>query len=232
MPGTPPRAASLADHRHPIFARVYAAVSALVDRGPVGRSRTALLSGVTGRLLVVGLGPGLDLGHLPGGVTAVVGVEPSAAMLARARRRAARAAERGAPVALVAGVAEALPVADASVDAVLCAFVLCSVDDPAQALAEVRRVLRPTGRLLLLEHVRGREGSLLSRVQQVVDPAWRVVAGGCSVARDTRAAVRAAGFDDAGLYDVRLANFPLCLWHVRGSAVPRRVRPGPRDRVG
>ena len=212
------RPATLAAHTHPVFARVYGAVAALAERGEVGRARGRLLTDVRGRLLVVGLGPGHDLDHVPPSVTQVVAVEPSPSMTARAALRVEALRARGVEAVFAAAVAEALPLPDASVDAVLCAFVLCSVSDPARALAEVRRVLRPGGRLLLLEHVRGPRGSLLARVQDRVDPLWRHVAAGCSVTRDTRALVRAAGFVDTGLRDRWMGNFPLCAYHLVGTA--------------
>ena len=213
--GTP---ATTAAHAHPVFARVYALIAALGERGAVGRARSDLLAGVTGRLLIVGLGPGHDLAHLPPGVRQVVAIEPSPVMLAQARPRVRELGRRGVRVTLTAAVAEALPLPDGSVDAVLCAFVLCSVDDPAAALAEVRRVLRPGGRVLLLEHIRGPAGGLLARVQTAVDPAWHYLAGGCSCARDTRSSLRAAGFDDSALREVWMANFPLCVYHLYGAA--------------
>lgn len=217
-PGAPTRPQTLRAHAHPVFTRLYAAVAALGERGEIGRRREELLSGVTGRLLIVGLGPGHDLEHLPAGVREVVAVEPSPAMNALAAARVRVLRERGVRVVFAAAVGEALPLADASVDAVLCAFVLCSVSDPAQTLAEVRRVLRPGGRLLLLEHVRAPRGSLLERVQVRVDPLWRRLAGGCSCARDTRATVRAAGFEDGELQELWMANAPLCACHLVGPA--------------
>ena len=215
-------------YAHPVFATVYGVVAALLEHGEVGRVRSRLLAGVTGRLLIVGAGPGHDLDHVPAAVSHVIALEPGAPMLRRARPRAAALRDRGASVALVAGVAEELPLPDASVDAVLCAFVLCSVTDPGRALAEVRRVLRPGGRLLLLEHVRGPQGSLLARVQDRVDPWWHRVAGGDSVTRDTGSLVRAAGFDDVGLAHRWMVNFPLCAYHLVGAA----RRPPPDDHPG
>jgi SAM-dependent methyltransferase len=207
------------EHSHPSFARVYGLVAAVGERTGYGRWRAAALTGARGRLLVLGLGPGHDLDHLPPAVTAVVAVEPDPAMRARAGRRIARARP---PVLLVAAEAERLPLADGSVDAVLCALVLCSVADLAGALAEVRRVLRPGGTLHLLEHVRAADGSRLAAVQDRLDPLWGRLAGGCSVTRRTRAAVEAAGFDTAAVVSrtLRPAVLPIGP-HLRGVA---RVR--------
>jgi ubiquinone/menaquinone biosynthesis C-methylase UbiE len=190
---------------HPVFARVYAVLARLGEPGELGRWRTEVLGDARGRLLVVGVGPGHDLAHLPRDVTDVVALDPEPTMRAMAARRTADAP---VPVEVVAGTAEALPVADASVDAVLCSLVLCSVDDVDRALAECRRVLRPGGTLHVLEHVRAPGGSRLARWQDRVTPLWRRCAGGCHPNRDTRAALARAGFDTSGLVDAPLALGP------------------------
>ena len=168
-----------------------------------------MLEPAHGRLLVVGLGPGHDLEHLPATVTSVVAVEPSEPMRHACLPRVRAAREAGVEVELVDAVAEALPLPDGSVDAVLFAYVLCSVDDVAAALSETRRVLRPGGVVCVLEHVRALEPlSVTGVLQRVVAPVWPHLTGGCHADRDTRAAFVAAGFDDSGLRDVTLANVP------------------------
>ncbi|MBA3619645.1 MAG: class I SAM-dependent methyltransferase [Actinomycetota bacterium] len=204
---------------HPVFTHVYAALAALGERGRIGELRGEVLRPASGRLLVVGLGPGYDLDHVPETVDAVVAVEPSPSMSRRATRRVIRLQARGVPVHMVSGTAEALPLRNDSVDTVLCAFVLCSVTDLTRALAEVRRVLHAEGCLLLLEHVRGEEDSRLAALQDRVEPLWGRLAGGCHPNRDVRAALRAAGFDAADVVDFPLAqNVPLCRPHLRGRA--------------
>lgn len=204
-------------HDHPVFTRVYGVVAGLVERGPVGRTRSSLLAGATGRLLIVGLGPGLDLDHVPTAVTEVITVEPSMSMLdaSASRRRALEA--RGVPVRVLAATAEHLPLPDDSVDTVLSAFVLCSVADVAAAARSMRRVLRPGGRLLVLEHVRGGDRSPYTAVQRLVEPAWGALAGGCSLVRDPRAALAYAGFATGDLGYRWMPNFPLCARHLVGS---------------
>jgi len=198
---------------------VYGALAALSERGPIGELREQLLRGARGRLLVVGLGPGHDLDHVPETVDAVVAVEPSPSMSRRATRRVIRLRARGVPVHMVSGTAEALPLRGESVDTVLCAFVLCSVTDLTRALAEVRRVLHPQGHLLLLEHVRAAEEPRLAAIQDRLQPLWGRLAGGCHPNRDVRTALRSAGFDDADVLDFPLAqNVPLCRPHLRGKA--------------
>jgi len=202
---------------------VYAGLAALGERSELGAWRSRLLFTASGRLLVVGLGPGHDLDHLPPGVTDVVVVEPSGAMSRRAAGRVVAARRRGVDVAWLRAVAEQLPLGAATVDTVLCSLVLCSVDDPARALREVRRVLRPGGQLLVLEHVRAATGTRLAAVQDRLDPWWGRFAGGCHVARQTREVLREAGFDDSGVADLPLRPaLPVCRPHLLGVARPPR----------
>src|SRR6185295_4957831 len=98
----------------------------------------------------------------------------------------------GAEVRL--GTAERLPFPDQSADAVVASLVLCTVRDPAAALREVRRMLRPGGRFVFIEHVGGEPGSRTHRAQRLVKPLWRVLGDGCHPDRDTEAAIREAGF--------------------------------------
>ncbi|HEX5643461.1 MAG TPA: methyltransferase domain-containing protein [Thermoleophilia bacterium] len=168
---------------------VYDALMWPLERTALGAWRRRLAAGARGRVLEIGTGTGAQLAwYAPG--TRVTALEPDAGMLARARRRATRAA---ASVTVVEGRAEELPFADAGFDAAVSAFALCTVADPAAALAEVRRVLVPGGTLQLLEHVHlpwepGR--ALQSRAA----PAWASVAGGCRLDRDTLRSAREAGF--------------------------------------
>jgi len=164
---------------------LYDAMLAVAEWSGLASWRSWLVSGARGRTLDVGCGTGRDLPLYPPGVRAVA-VDPYPQNLARARRRAP-----GVP--LVRARAEALPFRDGSFDTVVSGLVFCSVSDPARGLAEVRRVLAAGGALRMLEHVRAR-GRLRSRIQDLVQPAWTFVAGGCHPNRDTEASVEAAGF--------------------------------------
>jgi ubiquinone/menaquinone biosynthesis C-methylase UbiE len=157
----------------------------LAERGGFGRWRRWLPGGAVGRTLDLGTGTGRNLPWLPAGVAAVA-VDPSPHNLAAARRRASG-------VALVRARAEALPFRDGAFDTVLSGMVFCSVDDPAAGFAEVRRVLAPGGTFRLLEHVRS-ERPLEARLQDLSQPAWTWLAGGCRPNRETERAVAAAGF--------------------------------------
>jgi SAM-dependent methyltransferase len=203
-------------HDHPVFARLYNWLTWAGEITTVGRWRTEVLWGASGRLLIVGLGPGHDLAHLPPAVTEVFAVEPAAAMRRIAGRR--RAAQ---PVHLIAGVGEHLPLPDNSIDSVLLSLVLCSVDDPAAVLGEVARVLRPGGAVCVFEHVRARDGSRFGRLQDRLAGPWARIAGGCQPHRRTRDALDAAGYDTSALSDrMLLLNVPLLAPTLIGVARP------------
>lgn len=159
---------------------------------PVARElRARLLSGLRGRVLEVGSGDGRSFEHYPPEVEHVRAVEPDPSARAAAEPRARAAAPA---IEVVAGVAVPLEAADASFDAAVIMGVLCSVPDPAAALAEVRRVLRPDGELRFWEHVRSRN-TVFRAVQHSADRLfWTRSLGGCETTRDTEATIRAAGF--------------------------------------
>jgi len=218
----------IARARDRMLAAAYDPLLADAERTWLGALRRDLLAGASGRVLEVGAGTGANLPHLPPGLDDVLLVEPSPAMRTRLSRRLAttsagradaRADAGGGRIRVREGRADALPVPDASVDTVIATLVLCSVRDPAAALAEVRRVLAPGGRLLLLEHVRGHGAA--AAVQRALDPAWRVLAGGCRLVRDTRAALEDAGFDTQGVADVRLPLGGPLRPALHGAAVVR-----------
>ncbi|MEO6881222.1 MAG: class I SAM-dependent methyltransferase [Mycobacteriaceae bacterium] len=207
------------EHAHPVFAQVYRLVAAAGERGGYGRLRASVLTEASGRLLILGLGPGHDLAHLPAAVTSVVAIEPDPSMRALARGRVAACP---VPVTLLSADAHDLPLADGSIDAVLCACVLCSVAQPPRTLAELRRILVPGGRLLLLEHVAAPQGHWVGRLQQLLEPVWGRAAGGCSIRRDTRAAVAGAGFDTTAVSTTMVwPNVPPIAPTVLGTAFNR-----------
>ncbi len=124
-------------------------------------------------------------------VTHFCGIDPNPGLLDAAR---ARAAEKGWQADIRAGKGEAIPFGDGSFDTVVCTYTLCSVDDPARVLAEMRRVLKPDGRLLFLEHGRAPDPGP-ARWQRRIEPVWKHLAGNCHLTREIGNAIRAAGFE-------------------------------------
>lgn len=186
---------------HPVFARIYPWLSHMMEP-ELGQHRRALLAGLTGQVIEVGAGNGMNFGHYPDTVARVLAVEPEPRLRELAISRAARAP---VPVEVVDAVADRLPAPDGGFDAGVASLVLCSVPDPATALAEIYRVLRPGGQLRFLEHVRA-DSAALDRVQRLLDATiWPVIAGGCHTHRDTAAAIRQAGL---AIEDLRSLRFP------------------------
>jgi SAM-dependent methyltransferase len=150
----------------------------------------------------LGSGVGANLRYLDAG-SRLIAVEPNPAMHRRLRRAAAR---RGVTLDLRALSAERTDLPDASAEVVLSSLVLCSVADPAQVLAEVRRMLQPGGRFVFVEHVAAPAGTPLRRLQRLVRRPWAWCFEGCSCERDLASLVRAAGFDDVDLESYRLRS--------------------------
>ena len=176
---------------HPWFARVWAWIAAGMEGRGAAEHREQLMTGIAGRVVELGAGTGTNFEHYPPEVVEVLAVEPEPHLRALAVRAAERAPVR---VEVTDGVAERIPADDGAFDAALVSLVLCSVPDQAVALAELRRVLRPGGRLHFWEHVRAENGAF-RRVQGLLDrTVWPAVGGGCHTGRDTAAAIVAAGF--------------------------------------
>ncbi|MBX6384908.1 MAG: methyltransferase domain-containing protein [Microbispora sp.] len=205
---------------HPLFARFYTWFSHVLDRHGMAEQREALVAGLSGRVIEVGAGNGLNFAHYPPSVTGVLAVEPEP-RLRSAARRAARDAR--VPIEVVGGLADRLPAGDGEFGAAVVSFVLCSLPDPAAGLREIRRVLAPSGRLRFLEHVRAGSAGWAA-AQDVLDATvWPHLTGGCHTGRDSVAAVEAAGFAVGPLerfvFAGRLRS-PISFC-VRGEARPR-----------
>ncbi|MDQ6835562.1 MAG: class I SAM-dependent methyltransferase [Actinomycetota bacterium] len=190
---------------HPLFARFFHRFCGR-DRGTGERElRRDLLAGMSGRVVEVGAGNGINFEHYPATVSELIAVEPESYLRGQAERAVARAP---IPVRVIAGVADALELEPGSVDAVVVSGVLCSVPDQGRALAEFRRVLRPGGELRFYEHVRSRRSGF-ARWQRHVDRVWPRLMGGCHTDRETLHAITRAGFR---------------LEHCRGFSFPASAR--------
>jgi ubiquinone/menaquinone biosynthesis C-methylase UbiE len=171
------------------FAPFYDGFMKASETACVAEWRRELLAELEGEVLDLGAGTGANVPFFPSSVRHVVAAEPDRGMARRIRAR-----ERKVPVDVVEAVAEKLPFADESFDAVVSTLVLCTVDDPARSLAEVKRVLRPGGRLVFLEHVAAEDDPSRLRWQRALEPMWRVLAGGCHVTRRTLESIERGGF--------------------------------------
>jgi ubiquinone/menaquinone biosynthesis C-methylase UbiE len=178
-------------HRHPIFARVYPRIAHTAERGGAAEHRRTLLDGLSGRVIEVGAGHGLNFPYYTEGVTQVLAVEPEPYLRGLAEHAAPSAT---VPIEVRDGVAEALPADDDQFDVAVASLVLCSVDDQAAALREIARVLGPGGQLRFYEHVISKHPRA-ARVQRALDATfYPAISGGCHAARDTGQAIRSAGF--------------------------------------
>jgi SAM-dependent methyltransferase len=200
---------------HRFFAAVYDPVSRLADRAGLAERRRRLLSEARGRVLEVGGGTGLNLPHYRD-VDEVVVLEPDEAMR---RRLDARLPTATVPVEVQSMAIEDAPFPDGSFDTVVTTLVLCGVPDLAVALARIRGLLKPDGRLLFLEHVAA--AGARHGLQRLANPVWRRVNAGCRLDRDTTAAMRAAGFVITDCERHKMFGDPFTGLTVQGVARPR-----------
>ena len=187
-----------------LFAAGYDRFMAATERAGLARHRERLLASAAGRVLEIGGGTGANLPFYGDRVTELVITEPEEPM---ARRLERKLGGYRIPTRVFRACAEQLPFEDESIDNVVCTLVLCTVTDPAHALAEVRRVLKPLGRLLLIEHVRS-EDSGLARWQDRLRGPWAWFGCGCQCNRTTLESIRAAGFSVADLRHEKLSKAP------------------------
>lgn len=180
----------------------------------VEQRKRALFAPVFGTVLEIGAGTGANLAFLPRSVH-YIAVEPSLAMQSYLE---AEADKQGIDAEVRTGVAEQLPLEDNSVDFVISTLVLCSVGDVVVSITEIKRVLKPGGKFIFLEHVAAPQGTWARRWQNVVNPLWQLLTDGCHPNRETWRAVAGAGFGRT-----EIEHFVLPLWitgpHVAGVAV-------------
>jgi SAM-dependent methyltransferase len=203
--------------RSRLFALTYNRLMAAGERAGLAAARAELLAAATGTVLEVGAGTGLNLAHYPSSITDLTLAEPDAAMLRRLGRVAARAP---IPVTVMRTPAEDLPYDDETFDTVVSTLVLCGVDDQPRAVREVRRVLKPGGRLLFLEHVRSDDDRLARRQDRIN---WLIrLTTDCDCNRPTLRTLEEGGFV---VDHVRHGELPKSPSFVRPMIVGRATRP-------
>lgn len=178
--------------------------------------RRRVISAAEGRVLEVGIGSGLNLPLYGPSVRAVTGLEPSPELLQMARKRAATAP---VPVELLEASAEAVPLDTASIDTVVTTWTLCTIPDAPRALTEIRRVLKPGGTLLFIEHGRAPEPGV-ARWQDRLDPLWTRAAGGCHLNRKIDDLISTGGFRIVSLANARLPGPRTHTFLYEGRARP------------
>lgn len=183
--------------------------------GAVMKTRAQIVPQAEGRVLEIGIGSGLNLSFYdPAKVSVIVGVDPSAAMQKLARQRAAQIS---IPVEMIALELGQIQAADASFDSIVCTFTLCTIPDAGAALQEMRRVLKPGGKLLFSEHGLAPDLPVV-RWQHRLTPLWKPFSGGCHLNRDIPALIRAGGFSIGQLDSSYLKGPRPMTWVSRGWA--------------
>lgn len=185
--------------------------------GPVQRQRAKIVPLAEGRVLEIGIGTGRNLPFYDKSrVDSLLGLDPAPQMHRLARQRAEHA---GLAVELLELSAEAIPLPDASMDSIVMTFTLCSIPDPVRALAEMRRVLKPSGQLLFCEHGAAPDAGV-RRWQDRLTPVWKPLAGGCHLNRDIPGLLAAGGFSLAVLDTLYLPGPRPLTYNYWGRATP------------
>ena len=184
-----------------MFGPTYDLSMKVFDFAGLSKLRAILLSQAQGKVLEIGIGTGLNISYYPVNIE-LTGIEPNEGMRRRAEKRA-----KGKSARIISGDAERIEFPDSEFDTVVCTLALCSVEHPERVVNEVHRVLKPGGKFLLLEHVKGNVRGI-SRFFDLVDPAWKVISGGCHLNRDPSEHLQKVGFRTESLQT---------LWHGLGK---------------
>lgn len=193
-------------------------VSCLCSTQDITEERLKVVPNASGVVLEIGIGPGLNLPlYDPARVERVIGVDPGASFL---RIGSARHATSRVPLKIIEAPAETLPLPDTSIDTAVVTYTLCSVEDPMRVLAELRRVLRPMGRVLFVEHGLAHDPKVATW-QNRLNPIWKRLAVGCNLNRPVASSFERAGFQLAEVDHYYLSGVPRPVGYLcRGVAVP------------
>lgn len=202
-----------------LMAAIYDRFLAPSEAHGVAQWRGELLAEASGHVLEVGAGTGLNLAHYPTHIEALTLNEPDPDMQ---RKLKTKLKQQPPPfeVSINDASIEALPMPDESVDTIVCTLVLCSVPDPERALKELYRVLKPQGKLLYLEHIAAQDDPSRLRMQRLIEPGWKLVAGNCHLTRHTEDTLRRSGFTiEACTHESMRKAMPFLRPTIRGVAI-------------
>ncbi len=165
-------------------------IDAACSQPPMTELRARYVSQAEGEVLEIGIGSGLNLAHYSDAVKSVTGVDPAAELTEKAQERAA-AIKANVEVLGISG--EELPIENNQFDSVVCTWTMCSIPNPYRAVEEMRRVLKPGGKLIFVEHGRS-DDPKIAKWQRRIEPVWKVIGGGCHLTRRADELVEGAGF--------------------------------------
>jgi len=181
-----------------------------------GSFKRDLFTNIDGRIVEIGPGTGVNFQYLPTGIN-WIGIEPNEAFFDGLKKQAK---EKRIHAQVLKGDALRIPLDDNSADVVLCTLVLCSVSHPAKVLGEIKRVLRPGGKLIFIEHVAAPKRTNLRRAQNIFNPLNRIAADGCNCNRETWSYLQDGGFSELKISPVRMSGvLRLHSPHIMGYAV-------------
>ena len=184
----------------------------------IGKQREKVLPQAQGKVLEIGIGTGLNMAHYDKAkVDKIWGLDPALQMHRLAAKRIEKA---GLNVELLGLPAEKIPMDDASFDSIVCTYTLCTIPDPLQALAEMRRVLKPDGKLIFCEHGKAPDAKVL-RWQRRLNPIWKPLAGGCNLDRPVPKLLEEGGFQINGLETMYLPGPKPLTFNYWGTATAR-----------
>jgi len=181
-----------------------------------GSYKRNLFKDINGLVVEIGPGTGVNFDYLPQNIR-WLGIEPNELFYETLQTKAK---EKGIDAKLLPGDASKIPLPDDSVDVLICTLVLCSVKDPAATVAELKRVLKPGGKLIFIEHVAAPGRSVLCYTQNLFNPLNRLIADGCNCNRETWSFIENAGFKEVNLSHQKMkGSFKLVAPHIMGYAI-------------